>query len=99
MSSSLSDAWIRTVTRSKSTGRQLASMKNGASALPAGYSGTPLAKKLGIKERHKIHLVGAPANYRALLEPLPPSVKVVAKLDRSTDVVHLFATERAMLAK
>jgi len=74
-------------------------MKNGDSALPAGYSGTPLAKKLGIKERHKIHLVGAPANYRALLEPLPPSVKVVAKLDRSTDVVHLFATERAMLAK
>ena len=65
----------------------------------AGYSGTPLAKKLGIEERHKLHVVGAPENYRALLEPLPPSVEFVPKFDQSTDVVHVFATERAALAK
>jgi hypothetical protein len=65
----------------------------------AGYSGTPLAKKLGIKEQHKVHAVGAPENYRALLEPPPPSVEFAAKLDRSTDVVHVFTTERAALAK
>jgi hypothetical protein len=65
----------------------------------AGYSGTPLAKKLGIKERHKVHVVGAPENYRALLEPLPPSVEFVPKLNQSTDVVHVFATGRGDLAK
>lgn len=65
----------------------------------AGYSGTPLAKKLGIRERHKVHVVGAPKNYRALLEPLPPSVQFAPKLERSTDVVHVFATERAALVK
>jgi len=65
----------------------------------AGYSGTPLAKKLGIKDRHKVHVVGEPKNYRTLLEPLPPSVEFTSKLDRSTDVVHVFTTERAALAK
>ncbi|WP_229688933.1 hypothetical protein [Puia dinghuensis] len=34
----------------------------------AGYSGTPLLKKLGIKEGWKIRLIGAPADYFALLE-------------------------------
>ncbi|HMD27036.1 MAG TPA: hypothetical protein VKH13_00590 [Steroidobacteraceae bacterium] len=33
----------------------------------AGYSGTPLVKKLGIKEGFKIHVVDAPADYRQLL--------------------------------
>jgi len=65
----------------------------------AGYSGTPLATKLGIKERHKVHVLGAPDGYRTLLDPLPPSVEFTSKLDRSTDVVHVFATERAALAK
>src|SRR5215471_3249344 len=65
----------------------------------AGYSGTPLAKKLGIKERDKVHALGAPDNYRALLEPLPPSVQFASKIDMSTDVVHVFATSRATLAR
>jgi hypothetical protein len=65
----------------------------------AGYSGTPLAKKLGIKDRCKVHVLDEPENYRTLLEPLPPSVEFTSKLDRSTDVVHVFTTERAELAK
>jgi hypothetical protein len=65
----------------------------------AGYSGTSLARKLGIKERHKVHLVGAPGSYRSLLEPLPPSVQFASKIDTSTDIVHVFATERALLAR
>ena len=36
-----------------------------------GYSGTPLAKKLGIKAGSQLLLVGAPDEYFALLEPLP----------------------------
>ena len=65
----------------------------------AAYSGTPLATKLGIKDCHKVHVRGAPDGYRTLLEPLPPSVEFTTKLDRSVDVVHLFATRRAALAK
>lgn len=65
----------------------------------AGYSGTPLATKLGIKDRHKVRVLGAPDGYRTLLDPLPPSVEFTSKLDRSTDVVHVFATERAALSK
>ncbi len=64
----------------------------------AGYSGTPLAKKLGIDEGSKVFVVGAPKNYRALLEPLPASVKFVSKLAASTDIVHIFSTKKAELS-
>jgi hypothetical protein len=37
----------------------------------AAYSGTPLVKKLGVKEGCAVHTVGAPADYRNLLKPLP----------------------------
>ncbi len=36
-----------------------------------GYSGTPLAKKLGIKAGGKLHLINAPYNYFALFDDLP----------------------------
>jgi hypothetical protein len=65
----------------------------------AGYSETPLAKKLGIKEGFKILLVAAPANYRSLLAPLPASVRFTSTADSSTDLVHAFATTRGVLAR
>lgn len=65
----------------------------------AGYSGTPLAKKLGIKERANVVAVGAPRGYRELLEPLPASVRFSPKVDRTTDLVHLFSTKRSELSK
>ena len=65
----------------------------------AGYSGTPLAKKLGIKDETNVVAVGAPRNYRALLDPLPAAVKFSSKADQKTDVVHLFCTKRAELAR
>ena len=64
----------------------------------AGYSGTPLAKKLGFKEGFKVFAAGAPSNYRKLLDPLPASVRFVSKLDRTTNAVHLFTTKRSELA-
>ena len=64
----------------------------------AGYSGTPLAKKLGIDEHTTIVVVGAPSGYRELLEPLPKSVTFSSKLDRTTDVVHLFSTKKSDLS-
>jgi hypothetical protein len=65
----------------------------------AGYSDTPLAKKLGIKEGFKVFLVKAPAQYRAILEPLPARVRFTSTANSSTDLVHAFATERSALAR
>lgn len=66
--------------------------------MSAGYSGTPLAKKLGISERGTVVAIGAPRNYKTLLAPLPPHVRFARNIDARTDVVHLFATERRELA-
>lgn len=64
----------------------------------AGYSGTPLAKKLGIVEGTLVCAVGAPRNYLALLAPLPPGAIVTSRQSAKTDVVHLFGTRKAELA-
>lgn len=57
----------------------------------AGYSGTPLAKKLGFKSGSQVCLMGAPAGYRGWLEPLPTNVRFCAKAEKqSCDIVHLF---------
>jgi hypothetical protein len=65
----------------------------------AGYSDTPLAKKLGIKDGFKVYLVKAPAQYRALLAPLPARVRFVRVANMSADLVHIFATDRSALAR
>jgi hypothetical protein len=62
----------------------------------AGYSGTPLAKKLGIKPAAKLFTVAAPGHYDELLAPLPDDVKRVRKID-DADVAHFFVTARARL--
>lgn len=66
---------------------------------PAGYSGTPLAKKLGIKPGATLYLQNPPDNYRALVAPLPDDVKLVTRPQAELDLVHLFTTRRADLAK
>jgi hypothetical protein len=65
----------------------------------AGYSGTPLAKKLGIVAGSHVATRHAPADYGALLEPLPDGVVLDAKVAAKTDVVHVFADRRSVLAK
>ena len=64
----------------------------------AGYSGTPLAKKLGFKPGLSVAAVGAPANYPKLLAPLPDGVDLGTRVGKSTDIVHLFTTSNAELA-
>ncbi len=59
----------------------------------AGYSGTPLIKKLGIKEDMRAAFRRAPANYFDLLGPLPDGLKTDAA--KSIDFTHVFYTERA----
>ena len=65
----------------------------------AGYSGTPLAKKLGIKEQTSVVAVDAPSSYRKLLEPLPAAVRFASKIDKTVDVVHVFSTKKAELSR
>lgn len=65
----------------------------------AGYSGTPLVKKLGIKSGARIFLANAPTHYLELVSPLPDRVKLLSRLSGDTDMVHIFATRKAELAK
>ncbi|MBV9804171.1 MAG: hypothetical protein JO130_13310, partial [Solirubrobacterales bacterium] len=46
----------------------------------AGYSGTPLVRKLGIKPDARLLLIGAPAGFDATLGELPPGVRVRRRL-------------------
>src|SRR5262245_36257476 len=61
----------------------------------AGYSGTPLAMKLGIKAGTTVLTVDAPGAYFKLLAPLPESVRFVTRLSKSVDLLHLFVTRRS----
>lgn len=62
--------------------------------MTVGYSGTPLAKKLGIKEGHMIVAVDPPENYVELLSPLPANVEIVEERRAEIDVFHLFTNSR-----
>jgi len=62
--------------------------------MTVGYSGTPLAKKLGIKDGFYVLTVNAPAGYSALLDPLPDGVEISDKRKADVDLVHLFTNSR-----
>jgi hypothetical protein len=63
----------------------------------AGYSGTPLVKKLGIKEGYVVHAVGAPAEYRNLLKRVPAGVRFETAATALINLVHVFETQRSGL--
>lgn len=65
----------------------------------AGYSGTPLAAKLGIGPGAAVRLVGAPEGFEDLLAPLPDGVAVRRRGPLRADVVVLFTTSYAALAR
>jgi hypothetical protein len=64
-----------------------------------GYSGTPLAKKLGIGPGKRVLLIDAPRDYAALLAPLPDDVRFDARAGRGTDIAQVFATRRVALQR
>jgi hypothetical protein len=66
--------------------------------MPAGYSGTPLAKKLGIKAGFRVFVENAPENYLQWLEPLPDGVRFLDKVEDDLDMIHLFTDEANELA-
>ena len=64
-----------------------------------GYSGTPLAKKLGIAAGSRVVVLAEPAGYRDWLAPLPEGVAFAAKASAATDLVHLFVDWRTELGR
>jgi hypothetical protein len=65
--------------------------------MTAGYSGTPLAKKLGIKEGSVILAINAPENYLDLLSPLPADVSFAKNSANEINLVHVFVNSRTEL--
>ena len=66
----------------------------------AGYSGTPLPRKLGIKPGHRVALLGAPDGFEAdTLGELPDGVGVVRRAGGEADVIVSFHTSRAELER
>lgn len=61
----------------------------------AGYSGTPLVKKVGVKPGHTVVLRHAPAGWT--LPDLPPDVSIVNGLSHEVDIVLAFYRDRAAL--
>ena len=66
----------------------------------AGYSGTPLVKKLGFKEGFRAGLVNPPEGFAKELRPLPDDVKIfVERLPKSLDLVVLFTDSQKLLKR
>ena len=65
--------------------------------MTAGYSGTPLAKKLGIVEGTRFAVKSDPPGFAATLGPLPIGAEQLARLRGPLDVVVAFFTARSKL--
>jgi hypothetical protein len=65
----------------------------------SGYSGTPLPKKLGIREGSRVAVVSAPDGFPAVLGPLPTGAELRTDARGRLDVVVFFVTRRAELAR
>lgn len=68
---------------------------------PVGYSGKPLAQKLGLKAGCSLAAIDAPGHYTELVEPLPEGVSLVLsgweQAEHGVDIVHAFFADRAAL--
>jgi len=65
----------------------------------AGYSGTPLWKKLGLKPQFQVALINGPRDYERLLEPIPDGIKIGSRVTSKTDIIHVFSTEKLHLKR
>ena len=65
----------------------------------AGYSGTPLPLKLGLKEGMRVLLVRPPQGAEGLLEPIPADVRLMRRAGGSLDMVLAFCHRRRDLAR
>ena len=65
----------------------------------AGYSGTPLTKKLGIKAGHRVAFPAAPDEFAVLLGELPEGVAVKSRATGPLDVIVYFTRRRSELER
>jgi hypothetical protein len=65
----------------------------------AGYSGTPLVKKLGIKEGSRVAFVNAPNDFQATLGELPDDVKLMKSATNSLDLILFFVLSERILVR
>jgi hypothetical protein len=65
----------------------------------AGYSRTPLVKKLGIKPGAVVALLGAPPGFEKKLDPLPDGVRTRKQARGASDMILLFVRSRSVLAR
>lgn len=65
----------------------------------AGYSGTPLVKKLGIKPGFSMYVYDPPQNYFDWLSPLPEDLIVKNRLTGEVDFIHLFVKDQGVFEK
>jgi len=65
----------------------------------AGYSGTPVAKKLGLSPGSRVLALAAPRPYAEVVAPMPEGVVLVRRPGRTTDLVHLFVTRGTELRR
>jgi hypothetical protein len=65
----------------------------------AGYSGTPLVKKLGIKEGVVMYVFKSPPDYFEWLSPLPKDITVKERLNGEFDFIHSFVSESQIFKK
>ena len=73
--------------------------RDDAAVTPAGYSGTPLPRKLGIKEGARVAVVSAPHGFDETLGKLPDGVQVRTQARGRLDVLVFFVTRQAELAR
>lgn len=65
----------------------------------AGYSGTPLPRKLGIKDNFRLGLINAPKTFASHLGELPPNTRIASRLSSPLDLVVLFVDRETTLAR
>jgi len=65
----------------------------------AGYSGTPLSTKLGIRPPMTLVSIDAPKEYRTWVGEVPKGVTIVSKSAQPLRAVHVFATKKAVLER
>ena len=65
----------------------------------AGYSGTPLAQKLGIKPAMTVTVIGGPQNYRKLLGKAANDINISDRVRDNSPFIHFFTTRRSELEK
>ena len=65
----------------------------------SGYTATPLPRKLGIKEGHRVAFPKAPEGFGKLVEPLPEGVSVRTRIRGPLDVIVFFTPRRAELER